>query len=490
MARFDLIIKNARVVRPNATRIEPMDIGIAGGRVIALAPSIQAEAAQTFDAAGLLAFPGVIDAHAHVGIYVHPHDDALTESAAAVSGGVTTLLTYARTGSLYLNRGGTWREFYPELLHQSEGRYYTDYSYHLSPIESRQIGEMEYMLCEGGAPNFGEVFMFYGLHGLHGRSDAQAQWLMLGAGDHYDLAHFDFICREAARLQRAYPALAPYIQVSFHCETPELLRAYEAIAQQDVGMQDRTPLQRYSAARPPHSEAIAISIVGAMAHAAGLQQVNILHITSRQAMDAALRARASYPDVTFGLEATAGHLLLDDSAPCGVWGKVNPPLRSRDDVEYLWSHVLNGTIAWLVTDHANCPRAIKVDPSDPEDIWRAKAGFGGTEYLLPGIFSEGMKRGLSPNRVAALLSWNPSRRFGLLHKGDIAEGFDADIALLDPNEVWTIHAADSLSAQGYTPFEGIRVQGRVKHTFVRGQRVFSEGRVVGPPIGQYIRRPT
>ncbi|BCX02922.1 MAG: dihydropyrimidinase [Candidatus Roseilinea sp.] len=492
MSHLDLVIKNARVVRPNATDVAPMDIGIAGGRIVALAPAIAAEAAQTFDAAGLLAFPGAIDAHTHIGIYVHPHDDALTESAAAVSGGVTTLITYARTGSLYLNRGGSWREFYPELLRQSEGRYYTDYGYHMSPIEGRQIGEMEYMLCEGGAPNFGEVFMFYGLHGLHGRSDAQAQWLMLGPGDHYDLAHFDFICREAARLQRTYPELAPYIQVSFHCETPELLRAYEAVVQRDARAHHpspQTPLQQYSAARPPHSEAIAISIVGALAHAAGLRQVNILHLTSREAMDAALRVRAGYPEVTFGLEATAGHLLFDDGAPCGVWGKVNPPLRSRDDVEYLWSHVLSGAIEWLVTDHANCPRAIKVDPSDPENIWKAKAGFGGTEYLLPAIFSEGTKRGLSPNRIAALLSWNPSRRFGLLRKGDIAEGFDADIALIDPNETWTICAADSLSAQGYTPFEGIRVRGRVKHTFVRGQRVFSEGRIVGPPMGRYVRRP-
>jgi allantoinase len=488
MSQLDLIIKNAQVVRPWADGLAQMDIAIAGGKIVALQPTVSADAVPVLDATGLLAFPGAIDAHAHIGIYVPPHEDALTESAAAVSGGVTTLLTYARTGSLYLNRGGSWRTFYPELLRHSEGRYYTDYGYHMSPIQGMHIHEMEYMLCEGGAPNFGEVFMFYGLHGLHGRSDSQSQWLMLEASDHYDLAHFDFICREAARLQQAHPDLATYIQVSFHCETPELLRAYEARIK-DNPPPGSTPLQQYSAARPPHSEAIAISIVGAMAHAAGLNQVNILHISSRQAMEAALRARAAYPDVTFGLEATAGHLLLDDRSPCGAWGKVNPPLRSRDDVEYLWSRVLDGTIEWLVTDHANCPRAIKVDASAPEDIWKARAGFGGSEYLLPAIFSEGTRRGLSPNRIAALVSGNPARRFGLLHKGDLAEGFDADIALLDPNEVWTIRAQASFSAQGYTPFEGIQVKGRVRHTLVRGRLVFSEGRIVGQPGGQYVRRP-
>jgi len=488
MSQLDLIIKNAQVVRPWADGMAQMDIAIAGGKIVALQPTVSADAVPVLDATGLLAFPGAIDAHTHIGIYVPPYEDALTESAAAVSGGVTTLLTYARTGSLYLNRGGSWRTFYPELLRHSEGRYYTDYGYHMSPIQGMHIHEMEYMLREGGAPNFGEVFMFYGLHGLHGRSDSQSQWLMLEASDHYDLAHFDFICREAARLQQAHPDLAPYIQVSFHCETPELLRAYEARVRANPPP-GSTPLQQYSAARPPHSEAIAISIVGAMAHAAGLNQVNILHISSRQAMEAALRARAAYPDVTFGLEATAGHLLLDDRAPCGAWGKVNPPLRSRDDVEYLWSRVLDGTIEWLVTDHANCPRAMKVDASAPEDIWKAKAGFGGSEYLLPAIFSEGTRRGLSPNRIAALVSGNPARRFGLAHKGDLAEGFDADIALLDPSEVWTIRAQASFSAQGYTPFEGIQVKGRVRHTLVRGRLVFSEGRIVGQPGGQYVRRP-
>lgn len=486
---FDLIIKNASVVRPRHTGLAQLDIGVKDGKIAALAPRISGEAMQVLDATGLLAFPGAIDAHVHIGIYVPPHEDALTESAGAVSGGVTTLLTYARTGSLYLNRGGPWRAFYPELLRQSEGRYYTDYGYHMSPIEGAQIGEMEYMLCEGGSPNFGEVFMFYGLHGLHGRSDAQSRWLMLNEGDHYDLAHFDLICREAARLQRHYPELASLIQVSFHCETPEILRAYELLVRRDAAAQRLTPLQQYSSARPPHSEAIAISIVGAMAHAAGLRQVNILHITSRQAMDAALIARASYPDVTFGLEATAGHLLLDDQSPCGVWGKVNPPLRSRDDVEYLWARVLDGTIEWVVTDHANCPRPVKVDPDDPTDIWKAKAGFGGTEYLLPGIFSAGTERGLTPNRIAELLSWNPARRFGLSNKGDIAEGFDADIALLDPGAEWVIRAADSLSAQGYTPFEGIALRGRVRHTWVRGHHVYADGKLIGRPVGRYVRRP-
>jgi allantoinase len=91
--------------------------------------------------------------------------------------------------------------------------------------------------------------------------------------------------------------------------------------------------------------------------------------------------------------------------------------------------------------------------------------------------------------VAELLAWNPSRRFGLHRKGDVAEGFDADLALLDPDATWTIRAEDSFSSQGYTPFEGLEVEGQVKRTFRRGELVYADGELVGERSGQYLPRP-
>ena len=104
--------------------------------------------------------------------------------------------------------------------------------------------------------------------------------------------------------------------------------------------------------------------------------------------------------------------------------------------------------------------------------------------------SEGRRRGMSYNHMAELLSWNPSRRFGLLSKGDIAEGFDADLALVDPDESFVVRAAESESKQGYTPFEGMELTGRVKRTYLRGRLVYDNGKVVGPASGRYLRRPT
>jgi allantoinase len=127
---------------------------------------------------------------------------------------------------------------------------------------------------------------------------------------------------------------------------------------------------------------------------------------------------------------------------------------------------------------------------DPrEDVFAAKSGFGGAEYLLPGLVSEGRRRGLSLQRIAQLVSQNPARRYALPSKGTIATGYDADLALVDTSSTWTVTADASESTQEYTPFEGFELGARVTDTWVRGSRVLEAGRVVGPPTGRYLHRP-
>jgi allantoinase len=92
--------------------------------------------------------------------------------------------------------------------------------------------------------------------------------------------------------------------------------------------------------------------------------------------------------------------------------------------------------------------------------------------------------------MAELLAWNPAQRYGLRTKGDIALGYDADLALLDPGRSFTVRAADSPSAQGYTPFEGQELTGQVQTTFLRGRLVYDRGRIVGAARGRYLARPT
>ena len=486
---LDLVIKRVRAVRPRQAAIDTVDLGVKDGRFARIAPDIPAaDATEVYDARGQLGFPGVVDAHTHVGIYGPLAEDAVTESRAALSGGVTTMLTYFRTGQYYLNRGGAWADFFPEVLRQSEGRYHCDYAYHLAPIAGSHIGEMEALAVRHGVPSF-KIFMFYGGYGLHGQAgqDEQRRFLMIGPEDRYDLAHFEFILREAGRIQRAHPALAPYVSVSLHCELADILNAYTRLVAADPSL---SGLRAYSAARPPHSEGLAVWIAAYLAAEAESQNVNLLHLSSRKALEAALTMARVFPQVSFKREITVGHLLLDVDAPTGAFAKVNPPIRPREDVEFLWRMVHEGQVDWIVSDHACCAEEVKhAGPAGRGDIWLAKSGFGGTEYLLSGVFSEGSKRGLALHRVAELLAFNPAQRYGLLHKGDLAVGFDADLALLDPGRRFTVRAAESPSAQGYTPFEGQELTGQVTATFLRGALAWENGRAVGPARGRYLARP-
>jgi len=172
---LDLLIKNVRVVRPHQSAVELCDVGVKDGRYARIAPEIPAgDARVAYDARQRLGFPGVIDAHTHVGIYAPLADDAVSESQAAVTGGVTAMLTYFRTGQYYLNRGGAYEDFFPAVLEASAGWYWCDYPYHLAPIQSSHIDEMEALATGHGVPSF-KIFMFYGGYGLHGQTDPEAQ---------------------------------------------------------------------------------------------------------------------------------------------------------------------------------------------------------------------------------------------------------------------------------------------------------------------------
>ncbi|MET7770078.1 dihydroorotase family protein [Nocardia sp. NPDC005366] len=484
MSTIDLLIRNARVVRPGNHTLDvppPIDIAVSDGKISALGEDLPVSgASRVVDAAGLLAFPGVVDGHQHWGIYRGLAEDTDSESRACAQGGVTTSLTYMRTGQYYLNRGGSYRDFVPIALDAMAGRSFVDHALHLAPMSAEHIAEIPSLVEEFGVTSF-KIFMFYGGHGLHGRSDDQAEFLMLGPGERYDLAHFEFVMRALAQARERY---GDRISLSLHCETAEIMAAYTEMVEREGTL---SGLRAYSASRPAHSEGLAITMASYLAHETGLAGINLLHLSSAKAVDAALTMASAFPEVDFRREVTIGHLLADVDTAHGIGGKVNPPLRERDDVEALWRHLLAGDIDWVVSDHACCRDEQKFG-GDREDVFAARSGFGGAEYLLPGLVGEGLERGLALSRIAELISWNPARRYGLTTKGDIAVGFDADIALVDPDARWTVRAADSESAQEYTPFEGFEMSARVTDVFLRGHQIFGGGRVLGDPQGSYLRR--
>ena len=132
-----------RVVRPHGNVVHEGDIAITNERVVKVArvaPGIDVtqRQARSTTASGRLAFPGVVDAHMHSGIYSPLGEDAVTESKAAAMGGVTSSLNYFRTGQYYLNKGGPYAKFLPRGAQDlSKGRFHVDYGYHLAPMDKQ-----------------------------------------------------------------------------------------------------------------------------------------------------------------------------------------------------------------------------------------------------------------------------------------------------------------------------------------------------------------
>src|SRR6478735_4600540 len=152
---YDLLIKNVRVVRPQGNQVHECDVAVRNGKFARISGNIPArDAKATYDGKGRLAFPGVVDAHMHAGIYSPLAEDAVSESRAAAQGGVTSSLNYFRSGQYYLNKGGPYAKFFPQVLKLSSGRFHVDYGFHLAPMDRTHIEEMPMLVQKHGVASF------------------------------------------------------------------------------------------------------------------------------------------------------------------------------------------------------------------------------------------------------------------------------------------------------------------------------------------------
>ena len=123
------------------------------------------------------------------------------------------------------------------------------------------------MLIEIHGVSSFKIFMFYGSHGLHGASNSQREFLMIGEDERYDHAHFEFVMRGVQAAREQMPDKARHISLSLHCETAEVMTAYTKLVEKDKKLKG---LAAYSASRPPHSEGLAVFIASYLAHETAL----------------------------------------------------------------------------------------------------------------------------------------------------------------------------------------------------------------------------
>ena len=161
---------------------------------------------------------------------------------------------------------------------------------------------------------------------------------------------------------------------------------------------------------------------------------------------------------------------------------MNPPIRGERHRAAAWAAVRNGTVDTIGSDHAPHARAAKEQP------WPdCPAGLTGVQTLVPVMLDHVAAGRLSLARLVDLMAAGPARVYGLLGKGRISVGYDADFTLVDLKARRTIEDSWIASPCGWTPFAGLRVTGWPVATVVRGRSVMRDDEVLGDPVGRLAR---
>src|SRR5260370_8257834 len=317
-------------------------------------------------------------------------------------------------------------------------------------MTSAQLDEVDWLVAEQGVGSF-KYYMFYKGLNLTSDSTRGTDYTM---SDVYDLGHLYRLMAEVAAASAKHGARGR-VSLSLHCEQAELIRVF----MEEVKRAGPGGAGGFRGSRPPVRERLWVAEAMVRADATRCP-VNLLHLSSAEAVAAGTQGRREYPHLDIRLETTVHHLALTHATAHGILGKVNPPIRTEADREALWRAVLDARIDTVVSDHACC-----AEEGKQRDLWAALPGFGGTALLYPYLVSEGLKRGLSLARIAELASANPARAFGLYpQKGALAVRADADLVVLDPEREQAVTPALLQSAQDFTPFAGLRLRGWPTHT--------------------------
>lgn len=461
----DILVTNASVVIPKVGVVEA-SIAIDGGKVMSLKPTASMQADRRIDARGKYVLPGAIDPHVHYGVYTPIDEAARTESRSAAVGGVTTMMRMLR---LY---GDSYRAI-ERQLQASRSSHYVDYAVHASILKPSQVKDIHYLKEKG--INSLKIYMNLGadLNRIYMDLDPGEPGVKEGEVDMND-ALLSAIVEGAAKEHSA---------VLVHAENPAVCSEHIKVGK-DKGL---SGLKAWSDCRPPSSEAESVAKISALGRKFGAS-LYFVHIGSNAALDAILaerqKGRASY------YIETCPQYLTHTVDFASVTGKVVPPIRSKSDVQSMWSALRNGVIDTVGTDHVANRLQIKMGKGD---LWSALAGFPGIATMLPVLLSHGVNQDrIGIERVAEVTSHNAARIFGMYpKKGTIQEGSDADLVMVDMDLEQKVTPELLQSYSDYTIYDGWKLKGWPVLTIVRGKVVMEDGQVSSDALGhgQFVARP-
>jgi dihydroorotase len=404
------------------------DVAIEDGRITAVGTVVAGDGTEVLDASGCIVSPGFVDLHVHLREPGREEAETIeTGSRAAALGGFTAIVAMPNT----------------EPAHDS-----------LATIEFVRRQARAAGLCEvapAGCITVGREGQV-----LAPLGELAAAGVRIFTDDGNGV-------QDPALMRRALEYAGPLgVTLAQHCEVAALTKGavmHEGSCCSHLGLPGW----------PAIAEELMVHRDIELSRLTG-SPVHLLHLSTARSVDLVRAAKADGLRVT--AEAAPHHFTLTDEllASFDAVYKVNPPLRTKADIDAIKAGLADGTIDAIATDHAPHPPEAKEAPLD-----QAPPGMLGLETALALALTE-LDMPLAD--VIAALSWKPAAIAGLAdrHGGPIAEGATANVTVFDPNHEWTVVPAQLASLSRNTPYAGRRVRGKVRHTIFAGVPVVVDSR--------------
>ena len=434
---FDLLIRAGACMLPWGE--EQADVGVLHGRIAAIGALHADTAAEVFDASGLHVLPGLIDSHVHLRDPGDPAVETLaTGTRAAVLGGVATVFDMPNTNPAIVDQDRLdWKRSYAE----------------------------QQSWCDIGLYVAGAKTNIDALAALERQAGVCAIKVFAGSSTAALLVEDD---EHLERLMRAGRR-----RIAFHSEDEYRLRARKPLFHSGM------PYRSHMEWRDEECAFLGTRRLMALARKTG-RPAHILHVSTAEELEY-LRDFRNVATV----EVLVNHLTQvapDCYDNLGGMGVMNPPIRGERHRAANWAALRDGTVDTIGSDHAPHSRAAKGLP------WPdCPAGLTGVQTVVPIMLDHVNAGRLSLSRLVDLMAAGPARVYGLVGKGRLAAGYDADFTIVDMKRRRTIEESWIASPCGWTPFAGMSVQGWPVATIIRGMTVMRDDEVLGAPIGRLAR---
>jgi allantoinase len=447
MSDWDLLFRGARLV--SADGVTTTDVAMIDEQIAAVGVNLSGSAKQVVDATGAYLFPGIIDAHIHFNEPGREHWEGLSSGSRALAAGGGTVFF-----DMPLNAAPPTldRESFEQKRACAEQKSVLDFGLWggLTPANLDRMDE----LAEAGVIGF-KAFM-----SESGTSDFQRA--------------------DSATLKQGMKTAAKWkLPVGVHAEDNSMIESLVRV-KRAAGLKH---WRDYLDSRPIEAELAAIGVATDLAGETGCA-LHVVHVSCPEGIELISQAKRQGVDVT--AETCPHYLLLKDQdlGAIGAPAKCAPPLRSATVQEALWQLWLAGQIDTLGSDHSPAPPDMKVS-TDFFEIW---GGIAGCQHAFPLLMAETEKRaqttGLS--QFVRATSAKVALRFGIgATKGKIAPGHDADLVLMNLGQNERVQ--DFFYKHPVSPYLGKSLEAIVLQTWVRGRKIYADGRVSDDFRGRLLR---